>query len=67
MPDMPSQNTIDERHQDEVMVLNLRERYATTFLAMYALKMDGFLAIAAKDEKKFVKQIEKNKAHWKNN
>ena len=54
MPDMPSQNTIDERHQDEVMVLNLRERYATTFLAMYALKMDGFLAIVAKDERSSV-------------
>ncbi len=48
------------------MVLNLREQYATAFLPMYTLKMDGFLAIVAKDEKKFSKQVEKNKAHWKN-
>lgn len=63
---MPSQNAIDERQQDEAMVLNLRERYASSFLDLYQLKMDGFLAIVSKDEKKFVKQIEKNKEHWKN-
>jgi hypothetical protein len=65
MQSMIDKHAIDERQEDEVQVLNLRERYATDFLAMYADKRDGFLQIVAKDEKKFISQIAMNKAHWK--
>jgi hypothetical protein len=61
---MASKRGISERLQDEVLLCNLRERYATSFLGLYGRIKEQFVAWLTEDEEPFLRQLDIKRGHW---